>query len=324
MVRSVFVGLVLLLVTGVRAQTGFSFRQGRDATVILLDSKPFATFYYSKEWAKPFLHGLRAPSGTVVTRAFPVEKVPGENTEHPWQRGLWFAHGDIAGVDFWRERGWNLTQVQSYPLPLGITLVKGLPRTRAAGTIATLTADIDLVTAGDNKPIGGMLQEFTMQAEAAANIVDARVVVSADRGMPLKFGDTEEGWLGFRFRDEFMQARGATLTNSDGLVTTERIWGKRARWVDYSTTIGDEKLGVAIMDHPRNPKYPSYWHARGYGLCAANPFGESDFLKDKSRDGSLTVPAGSKVEFRYRIVIHEGDLKSARIEQLGAAYAAAK
>jgi hypothetical protein len=130
--------------------------------------------------------------------------------------------------------------------------------------------------------------------------------------------------MGFRFRDEFMQDRGATLMNADGLVTTEKIWGKRARWVDYSTTIGGEKVGVTIMDHPRNPKYPTYWHARGYGLCAANPFGERDFSNDKNRDGSLTVPAGGRIEFRYRIVIHPGDAQSAGAEQLSSAYAGEK
>ena len=77
-------------------------------------------------------------------------------------------------------------------------------------------------------------------------------------------------------------------------------WGTRARWCMLSGGIGDTPITIAILDHPGNPGYPTYWHARNYGLNAANPFGEHDFYKDKSRDGSMTIPAGGKMEFRYR------------------------
>jgi hypothetical protein len=183
---------------------------------------------------------------------------------------------------------------------------------------------MDLVTEKDRKVIATMTQEFEFHRGPAGNIIDVRLVLRADKGTELKLGDTEEGTLGFRFRDEFRQDRGATLMNSEGLVTTEKIWGRRAGWVDYSTTVAGETVGVAIMDHTRNPKHPTYWHARGYGLCAANPFGERDFHRDKTRDGSLTVPKGGKIEFRYRVVIHPGDSKSAGVEQLGAEYAGEK
>mgnify|MGYP001073395924 FL=1 len=94
--------------------------------------------------------------------------------------------------------------------------------------------------------------------------------------------------------------------------------------MDYSTVVGDEKVGVTIIDHPGNPKYPTYWHARGYGLCAANPFGERDFLKDKTRDGSLTVPAGGSLTFRYRVLIHPGSVEPADAARWAADFAKEK
>lgn len=133
-------------------------------------------------------------------------------------------------------------------------------------------------------------------------------------------GDTEEGALGFRFADEFREDRGATLMNSEGLAGAKNIWGKRASWVDYSTTLKGQQAGVAIFDHPKNPKHPTYWHARGYGLNSANPFGEHDFLKDKTRNGSVAIPDGGKLEFRYRVLIHPGDVKTAEVERLYAEY----
>jgi hypothetical protein len=142
------------------------------------------------------------------------------------------------------------------------------------------------------------------------------MTIFADKGVALKLGDTEEGTFGLRLADEFREDHGATLLNSDGLTGSAKIWGKRAKWVDYTSTIAGQKCGVAIFDHPSNPKHPTYWHARNYGLNAANPFGEHDFYKDKSRDGSMTIPAGGKLEFRYRVVIHPGDAAEAQVEKL--------
>jgi len=135
---------------------------------------------------------------------------------------------------------------------------------------------------------------------------DVRITFRADAGMAFTFGDTEDGGLGFRYSDDFREARGATLRNVDGLTGTKAIWGKRAKWVDYSTTRDGRRLGVALLDYPSNPRYPTYWHARGYGLNAANPFGVRDFTKDKTQDGRLTIPAGATLRFRYRIAAHEG------------------
>ncbi|MGH9660987.1 MAG: PmoA family protein, partial [Bryobacteraceae bacterium] len=207
----------------------------------------------------------------------------------------------INGVDFWRDLG---------PEKTGRIAVRGQPATSRD----TLRAECEL-RAPNQQMLGTMRQQFRFARSGQNHIVDVEVTVRADQGLALKMGDTEEGALGFRFADEFKEDRGAVLTNSDGLVGTKQIWGKRAKWVDYSATLNGEKVGVTILDYPKNPKYPTYWHARGYGLNAANPFGEHDFHRDKSRDGSLTIPAGRELSFRYRIVIHSGALDNAAAQQ---------
>jgi len=112
--------------------------------------------------------------------------------------------------------------------------------------------------------------------------------------------------------------------NAEGLETEKNAWGKRSAWMDYFGEKDGEKLGVAIFDHPSNPKHPTFWHARGYGLFAANIFGERDFLADKTRDGSVTLRPGGQLRLRYRVVIHPGDVTSAGIAGLYREYAAGK
>ena len=277
-----------------------SFHRSAGKIEVRLSDQPFTNLYFGPEWPQPFLHPLRAASGMAVTRGYPVEKIEGESEsqDHNWHHGLWWSHGDINGVDFWRDKG---------PEQTGRIMPVSEPQAKGDG----VSGVFHLVAPG-NRTIGSVEQAFRFRAQGPLRMVDVRVTVRADRGAPIKLGDTEEGALGIRFRDEFREDRSAVLSNSDGLVGSRNIWGKRAKWVDYSTVAGGEKVGVTILDHPANPKHPTYWHARNYGLCAANPFGEHDFLRDKTRDGSYTVPAGGSAVFRYRVVIHPGALDAAQ------------
>jgi hypothetical protein len=101
--------------TSVQGPVTFTERANR--IEVEINGKPFSTFHYGKDWPKPFLHPLRASSGTIVTRGFPLEKVEGESNDHFWHRGLWFAHGDINGVDFWREASGDRTKDAKLPFP---------------------------------------------------------------------------------------------------------------------------------------------------------------------------------------------------------------
>jgi len=102
------------------------------------------------------------------------------------------------------------------------------------------------------------------------------------------------------------------------------LYAERSAWVDYCGPVEERTVGVAIFDNPTNPRYPTYWHSRGYGLHAANIFGVHDFTGDKTQDGSLTIEPGSQLRFRYRVVIHSGDTASAKIAELYKEYAARK
>ena len=110
--------------------------------------------------------------------------------------------------------------------------------------------------------------------------------------------------------------------SSEGAETSAKIWGNRAKWVALEGKKDDKSVGIAILNHPTSANYPTYWHARGYGLFAANPFGERDFYHDKTRDGSVTIPAGGTLILRYRVLIHSGDAREAEVAEAYQRYTA--
>jgi hypothetical protein len=112
------------------------------------------------------------------------------------------------------------------------------------------------------------------------------------------------------------------MVNSSGALGEKDIWGKRADWVDYSGIVGKEEVGIAVFDNPMNLRHPTYWHARHYGLLAANAFGTKEFTHDRHQDGSYTLAAGQSLTFHYRVFIHEGDVQQARVGEAYRQYAA--
>lgn len=314
--------VILLCACAAVSSAQVAFKQTADQIAVEIDGKPVTAFHFGEKWPKPFLHPLRAPSGTIVTRGYPLEQNAGESRDHHWHRGLWFAHGDINGIDFWRETSGNETQDKKLPLPVGRIVLQSKPKFSATARSGKLQATFALIAPGNNT-LGTLNEQYILQRLGEHYAIDVTATIQA-AGVALKMGDTEEGLLGFRFADAFREDRGATLLNSDGLKGTKNIWGKRARWVDSSTAINGQTVGVAIFDHPSNPKHPTYWHARGYGLNAANPFGEHDFHNDKARDGSLTIPANGKLTFRYRVIVHNGDATAAKVEDLYSTFAKTK
>lgn len=280
--------------------------QPRSPVLIRLGGEPFTAFHYGEKWDKPFLHPLRAASGALVSRGYPLEPAEGEARDHPWHRGLWYGHGDINGEDFWRELG---------PEKTARIVAAGRPSLETRGARVRLTARL-LLRARGGKDIGSLWEEFSFWQTGRVRFIEAVVTLIADRGAPLRMGDTEDGGFGIRLADAFREDRGARLLNSEGLEGSGRIWGKRARWVDYSAMVGAERIGVAMFDHPSNFRHPTGWHARGYSLCSANPFAAGDFAGDKSKAGNHTIPAGTRLALRYQVVIHPGSPEEAGIERL--------
>ncbi|MCD6338330.1 MAG: PmoA family protein, partial [Verrucomicrobia bacterium] len=69
---------------------------------VTVNGKLFTEYHY-KGYSRPFLYPIIGPGGAHMTRNWPMKNVPGEEQDHPHHKSLWWAHGDINGVDFWSE-----------------------------------------------------------------------------------------------------------------------------------------------------------------------------------------------------------------------------
>jgi hypothetical protein len=296
-----------LSATAASAAAALAADAGQQPLDIRVGDQIATSFYYGDSWDKPFLYPIRTVSGKVLSRGFPIEPHEGDSKDHLWHRGMWYGHANINGADFWREQGHDKT-------------ARLMPRSKPQVSGSGVSVDLAMLPPSGTS-IGTVREQFRIADHGRIRLLDATMTILADARQSLKFGDSDDGGFAFRLSEAFREDRGAQLRNSEGLSGTKQIWGKPARWVDYSAVIDGVPAGVAMLDHPGNLRHPSRWHARGYSLNAANPFALKSFTNDESADGSYTLPAGQKLVLRYRTVIHEGPFETADVERLFADYA---
>src|ERR1017187_6030560 len=291
--------------------------QGTDKVSVEIDGKPFTDFVIqSEDYAKPYLWPLRAASGTVVTRYWPMDKThAGESTDHPHHRGLWFGQDEVNGFNFWaNEPSVN----QKNP---GKQIVRNL-KVKTGDKVGAIQCDIEW-TAGGNVLLvehGGM----TFYSGEAAGPENRHIDfdLNLEPKTKVTFGDTKEGTFSMRLAPwlEYPQKRGpqvpkrtGAMVNAEGSKGEENVWGKKSDWIDYYGETNGEKVGIAMFDYPQNPGHPNRWHTGGYGLFGINPFGLHDFDKSAPGPGGLTIEPGHSLRYRFRVLIHPGDADTAKI-----------
>ncbi len=277
----------------------------KGVVTVFLDGEQFTALHY-RNFAKPVLSPIYGPTGMNFVRQWPMaEKAgPGEEMDHPHHKGLWFTHGAVNGVDFWAEGE-----------KMGKIIVQGRPTVGKPGNVLTIDT-IESWQAPDGKAVCNSATTISCGGDAGDRYIDYTITIKASEG-DVTFGDTKEGTMGIRSHPALnlkgKVAAGHAL-NSEGQKDAG-IWGKPARWVDYSGPIDGKVTGIACFDHPSNLRHPTTWHARDYGLIAANPFGLHDFDKKNAKGaGDHTIKKGGTLTFKYRWLFHSGDTAAAKIE----------
>jgi hypothetical protein len=286
---------------------------------VFFGSELFTSYRYTDAYYKPVLYPLITASGKSLTRGYPIDPMPGERVDHPHHVGHWLNYGDVNGLDFWNHSdAIPADKKEGY----GTVFHKSVRLDEANATLA--------VVAEWKAPDGTVLIEehtaFTFSEEGNNRIIDRTTTLHAKTEVALT--DNKEGFVAVRVTralehpskkpEIFTDANGipseVKVLNNEGVtgnylssegITGEAVWGTRAEWVALNGTIADEAVAITIYDHPDNLGYPTYWHARGYGLFAANPLGQKIFSKG-AEELNASIATGEALTFKYRIVVSNG------------------
>jgi hypothetical protein len=286
---------------------------------ILIDDKPFTNFLYPTDLEKPVLWPVYAANGTVVSRGFPPG--PGEATDHPHHIGIWFTYENVNGLDFWNN---------SVAIPADKKNMYGWIKTdrileTSSGKKGTLSYHANW-TNQQNEVLLEETTSFEISGTEHRRIIDRVTILKANTEVLMK--DAKDGLLGVRVTHalQMPETKDQKFTDDKGNVTIVKAGSDKIANGNYMTSegkqgttpehprqmvqiiwqSGNDSVSIAIIDHPANPNYPTFWHSRGYGLFAANPLGENIFTNGKTTK-NLTLKKGESVTFRYRIVIDNGN-----------------
>lgn len=265
-----------------------------DQISVRIGGELFTRYIYGQAVPKPCLYPVVGPYGQGVTRAYPQETVGADSTDHPHQRSVWVAWGDVNGSDNWSEQPGS-----------GRMLHRAFETLQSGPVFGRLSARNDWVNAAGERLMEDQLEYTFYNVPPSFRLFDLDVTFRATCG-DVRFGDTKEGGIiSVRVATSMQGNRTGRIETALGAVTEAETWGKRASWCDYSGQVGHHIVGIVIFDHPANLHYPTYWHVRDYGLMTANPFGLSFFVGGGA-DGSHVLRAGEELSFRYRVLIHAG------------------
>jgi hypothetical protein len=314
-------GLVLVLLCAAgcaQLRTSSSSASGKVVSIttrsnrltVEFDGQLFTEYFY-KDVPRPYCYPVLGPGHVPVTRHWPLEDIPGEEHDHPHHRSFWYTHGDVNGVDFWTEAP-----------GAGKIVHRRFKRIQSSGGRGVIESENDWVAA-DGRVICRDTRMLTFQSAGGNYFVDFDITLHPE-GRDLVLGDTKEGTMAIRVA-ETMRVTHGKQPGAGHIVTSAgdrdvAAWGKRAAWCDYYGPVENSTQGIAIFDHPNNPRHPTWWHVRDYGLFAANPFGVHEFEKKPAGTGALVVLREKTVTFRYRFVFHEGSTESADVAGLYSRY----
>lgn len=300
---------------------------------VMIGDKLFTSFCWFDNMTKPVLYPIMSVNLSEVTRGFPIKPRENERNDHPHQIGNWLTYGDVNGFDFWGNGSQGLGTNNPNGGVIKHLGIESQQDGNGEGVLITTASWIS----PKNKELLKERTEYHFIDKGNARIID-RIATLTATDTVVKFADTKEGMFGIRVARqlELPAKEDLQLKEKSGDITTvkalsndevtgnyrssegiegEAVWSTRAKWMHLFGSLKDEKISLVICDHPGNPSYPTYWHARGYGLFSANPLGVKDFTVNKEVL-NFTLQPGQSVTFRYRLVVNSGEfLTEAQINE---------
>jgi hypothetical protein len=271
-------------------------------------------WHFGRQYPRPFFYPLLGPAGQPLTR---MGHPGAENHDH--HRSIWFASNDVAGNDFWSENGG--TQIRQ----------KHWYRYRGGDDEAIMASRLGWYDPTGSELLDQDLVVAIIPLDDRQYALEVQVDLRPGAGLEsVELGKTNFGIFAVRVAESLSaHFGGGKLTSSDAVQGERAIFGKRAKWVDYSGPVAmnpaDVNLvtgaagrqrqiviqGITYMDHPDNPGYPSHWHVRDDGwMCASLCF-----------ERGYQVKRDSDFRLRYLLLVHDGGYNQTFAQRVHEAFA---
>ncbi len=308
----IFLAMMVIGMTFSRSFAKIELVQGKNQIDVMVDGKLFTSYLYLPELTKPILYPLNTPSGILLNRNFPFKEVEGESKDHPHHTGVFFTYDKVNKDGFW-----NNTKYPPQIKQINITEMKSGEKE------ATLSALLHWV--GKNgKTLLEEKRTMVFSAGKNENAIDFTMTLTA-KDTAVVFGDTKEGMFGMRMADWLREDKGTgRYLSSEGAETEKNVWGRRAKWVVLTGEKEGKKVGILVMNHPSSFNYPTFWHARAYGLFAVNPLGQSVFQQSTGvanpQPLNLTLQQGQSALFKFHVSVYDGVKSKEQLDKEFAEY----
>lgn len=255
---------------------------------VLINKNLFTSYIFSEDEKYPFFFPVNGPSNSSVTSM--------RNGNYPHHSSLFFGCDKVNGGNYWQE---------------------GLER----GQIISLRADI--IESGNDKVVIEA-ENIWRRPNANSPIKDFRKItitapsndlfqidfdITMEMLMDVTIDKTNHSLFSGRMDADLAVTNGGTMVNANGDKGEKGTFGKRSPWIDFYGKRGDKIEGMAIMQHPSNEWYPSPWFTRDYGFFSPTP------MYWPANDKETTLKKGQTIQLKYRVLVHAGDVASAKIAE---------
>lgn len=278
--------LVVICINPLRAAKITAVKVGSKINVTI-DGKYFTSYICSSDEKYPFFYPVNGPlSGGSVTSM--------RNGEYPHHSSLFFGCDLVNGGNYWQEG-----------LERGRIISVNAEILKEGGDSVVISDECIWSRPGAISPVKDSRRFVITSPSATVRLIDVEITMEMLIDVTIK--KTNHSLFSARMAADLSVKNGGTLVNAEGDSGEKATFGKNSPWMDFSGKRGELVEGMAILQHPSNPWYPSPWFTRDYGFFSPTP------MYWPTNDKETFLKKGEKLVLRYRVIVHGGSVSESKI-----------
>lgn len=247
---------------------------------ITIDGKFFTSYIFSDDEKYPFFYPVNGPlSGGSVTSM--------RNGVYPHHTSLFFGCDMVNGGNYWQEG-----------LERGRIISVNAEIKKEGGDTVIISDECIWSRPGALSPVKDTRKIIITAPSKDKNFID--VEITMEMLMDVTIRKTNHSLFSARMAADLAVTNGGTMINAEGAKGEKETFGKGSPWIDFSGKRGAVTEGLAILQHPANPWYPSPWFTRDYGFISPTPM----YWPQNEKD--TFMKKGTQLLLRYRVIVHGG------------------